>query len=175
MGYKGMAIFTDYDYYANQLWIAARYFESMVVLISFIFLKSKRNINPYILFSVYTLITACIMASIFVWRVFPVCFIDGIGLTDFKKISEYIICLILLAAIFVLNKNKDAFESIIFNYLRISMICTIVSELAFTVYIDNYGVSNLVGHYFKYFLSILSIKLYCEGNQRTSRNYFQGN
>lgn len=151
MGYKGMAIFSDYDYYANQLWIAARYFESIIVLLSFVFLKSKRNINPYILFGIYTIITAGIMASIFVWKIFPVCFIDGIGLTDFKKVSEYIICLILFAAIFVLNKNRDAFESNIFNYLRISMICTIISELAFTVYIDNYGLSNLVGHYFKIF------------------------
>ncbi|MDH3393348.1 MAG: hypothetical protein OEL66_05025, partial [Desulfobulbaceae bacterium] len=29
LAYKGMPIFTDYDYYANQLWIAARYLESI--------------------------------------------------------------------------------------------------------------------------------------------------
>ncbi|NRW44855.1 MASE3 domain-containing protein [Clostridium beijerinckii] len=34
LSYKGMEIFKDYDYYANQLWIAARYFESIVLIIS---------------------------------------------------------------------------------------------------------------------------------------------
>ncbi len=29
------------------------------------------------------------------------------------------------------------------------MIFTIISELAFTFYVDNYGISNLIGHYFK--------------------------
>ncbi|MDM8538665.1 MASE3 domain-containing protein, partial [Desulfobacterales bacterium HSG17] len=28
LSYKGMQIFKDYDYYANQLWIGARYLES---------------------------------------------------------------------------------------------------------------------------------------------------
>ena len=31
------------------------------------------------------------------------------------------------------------------------MVCTIISELAFTFYISNYGFSNLIGHYFKIF------------------------
>lgn len=35
--------------------------------------------------------------------------------------------------------------------MLLSIICTIISELAFTFYINNYGFSNLVGHYFKIF------------------------
>ncbi|MBT4876203.1 MAG: hypothetical protein HON48_13475, partial [Desulfobacula sp.] len=35
--------------------------------------------------------------------------------------------------------------------MLISIIFTILSELAFTFYINNYGFSNLVGHYFKLF------------------------
>jgi len=45
MSYKGMQIFKDYDYYANQLWIAARYFESIILLIAFIFVKSKNKVK----------------------------------------------------------------------------------------------------------------------------------
>ncbi len=36
-----------------------------------------------------------------------------------------------------------------------SIICTIISELAFTFYISNYGFSNLIGHYFKIFSFLL--------------------
>ncbi|MBU1341025.1 MAG: hybrid sensor histidine kinase/response regulator, partial [Proteobacteria bacterium] len=31
LSYKGMPIFTDYDFYANQLWIGARYMESITL------------------------------------------------------------------------------------------------------------------------------------------------
>jgi hypothetical protein len=41
LSYQGMMIFTDYDFHANQLWIAARYFESIVLLISLYILNRK--------------------------------------------------------------------------------------------------------------------------------------
>ena len=151
MSYKGMQIFKDYDYYANQLWIAARYFESIILLISFTSLKYKKKVNVYVIFSICAVITTLIMLSIFLWKSFPICFVDGQGLTNFKKYSEYIICLIIIVSIFVLTKNKDAFEGKVYGFICLSMVCTIVSELAFTIYIDNYGFSNLVGHYFKIF------------------------
>jgi diguanylate cyclase (GGDEF)-like protein len=149
ISYKGMPIFTDYDYYANQLWVAARFFEGVILLIASILVKSGKQINSYIVFSIFTLITTLIMMSIFVWKVFPVCFIDGIGLTPFKKYSEYIICLILLTGIAALTKNRDAFDSTVYKLLILSMICTVISEISFTVYLDNYGFYNLSGHYFK--------------------------
>jgi len=158
MSYKGMHIFTDYDYYANQLWIAARYFESIILLLAFIFIKSKKQINVYVLFGIYSVITLLIMLSIFTWKIFPICFVDGVGLTPFKKYSEYIISLILLASIMILTKKKDAFEGKVYKFLLLSMACTIISELAFTVYIDNYGFSNLIGHYFKLFSFYLIYK-----------------
>jgi len=34
LSYKGMNIFVDYDYYANQLWIGARYLESITLFYS---------------------------------------------------------------------------------------------------------------------------------------------
>ena len=51
----------------------------------------------------------------------------------------------------MLQKNSENFEKIIYRLLLVSLICTIISELAFTFYISNYGLSNLVGHYFKIF------------------------
>ncbi|MBP1754809.1 MAG: putative response regulator pleD [Firmicutes bacterium] len=149
MSYKGMQIFRDYDYYANQLWIAARYFESIVIVVSCVYIKSKKQINIFLVFSIYTIITAILMLSIFVWKVFPICFVEGQGLTLFKKISEYIICTILFLAIIILTKNRDAFNIRVYRLLLLSIISSIITELAFTLYIDNYGFSNLIGHYFK--------------------------
>ena len=151
LSYKGMPIFTSYDFYANELWIAARYMESVTLLLAFIFLSRNKVPKANLVFVVYAVITAILVTSIFYWKIFPVCFVEGSGLTPFKKISEYVICTILLAAIFFLQKNREKFEGKVFLYLLLSIICTIISELAFTAYISNYGFANIIGHYFKIF------------------------
>ncbi|MFA7061045.1 MAG: MASE3 domain-containing protein [Pedobacter sp.] len=151
LAYKGMPVFTDYDYYANQLWIAARALESITLLAAFLLLFTSRNIKAGWIFILYTLTTALLVASIFYWKIFPVCFIDGKGLTPFKINSEYVICAILVASIVLLIRNKNHFTGSVYKLLLLSMTYTIVSELSFTFYIDNYGISNLVGHFFKLF------------------------
>jgi hypothetical protein len=151
LAYKGMPIFTNYDYYANQLWIGARYMESITLLTAFFFLGKPRLPSVERIFSLYLVITGLIVASIFSWKIFPVCFIEGIGLTPFKKISEYLICGILVAALYCLHRKRDQFDDKVSGLLLASILCTILSELAFTFYISNYGFSNMVGHYCKIF------------------------
>lgn len=151
LGYKGMGIFKDYDYYANQLWIAARYMESLTLLGAFVFLHKKKKIDEYWMMVAYTCVTILAILSIFFWKIFPICFVEGVGQTRFKQGSEYIINLILLFSLWFLYKNKHYFEKKIYRYLFWSIIFTIISEFAFTIYISNYGFSNLVGHYFKIF------------------------
>ena len=70
--------------------------------------------------------------------------------------SEYVICVILVISAIMLLKNRSRFSSKIFFILLASIIFTILSELAFTLYRDNYGTLNLIGHYFK-ILSFLMI------------------
>lgn len=106
------------------------------------------------------LATTGIVLSIFVWKLFPECFVEGTGLTPFKKYSEYIICMILAVSIWLLNKNRKRFDPGIYKVLFGSLVCTIISELAF--YVSNYGASNLVGHYFKLFSFYLIYKAIIE-------------
>ena len=149
LSYKGMNIFTEYDFYANELWIGARYMESITLLLAVYFLHTGRMVKPYREFTAYTVVTGLLVASIFYWKIFPECFIEGVGLTPFKKISEYIICSILLLNIYLLKLNREKFELGVYWLIFWSLICTIISELAFTFYLSNYGISNIVGHYFK--------------------------
>lgn len=162
LAYKGMPIFTDYDYYANQLWIGARYLESITIMVAFYFLGRDKVLKPEQIFMIYTVITTIILLMVFYWKIFPACFVDGSGLTVFKKNSEYIICLILMGSMLLLRKNRDRFESRIYIILLLSLAFTIVSELAFTFYVSNYGISNLVGHYFKLFSFYLIYKAIIE-------------
>ncbi|WP_419788382.1 MASE3 domain-containing protein [Pseudodesulfovibrio sp.] len=157
LSYKGMGIFT-YQYYANQLWIATRYLESLSLLVAFLYVRGKRQFDPTALFAVFTVVTLVIIASIFWWHIFPVCFVEGQGLTPFKKNSEYIISTILLVDIVLLWRLRDQFPPKVHRWLIMSLAFTIASELSFTFYISNYGVSNLVGHYFKIFSFFLIYK-----------------
>jgi signal transduction histidine kinase len=150
LSYKGMGIFQSAE--ANiptQLWIGGRYLQSLSLLAGLFFLR--RTLSSTILFCSYLLVTALILASIFYWRIFPDCFIEGAGLTPFKKISEYVISAILLTTIGLLLKKRQMFEPRVLRLLVISITLTIGSELAFTFYVSVYGLSNLVGHFFKIF------------------------
>ena len=83
------------------------------------------------------------------WSVFPACFVEGAGLTRFKKVSEYVISIILFGAIILLFQKRRVLDQGVFRLLSISIALTIGSELAFTFYVSVYGFSNLIGHYFK--------------------------
>jgi Membrane-associated sensor domain len=147
LGYKGMGIFTEYD--ANlptQLWIAARYLESISLFIAPVFLN--RRIDKNIAIWVYGVASALLIASIFT-NVFPDCFIEGSGLTLFKKLSEFVVSGILISAIMFLFSKRRDFDADIFKFLISAMVLTIGAELSFTFYISVYGFSNLIGHYFK--------------------------
>jgi len=168
-------IFTDYDYYANQLWIGARYLESLSLLVFFIFSGSRTRFSFGSVFVFYAFATTGILLSVFYWKIFPICFIEGQGLTPFKKTSEYIISGILMLTLFVLYYRRDQFDSYIRKLLTWSLLLTMMSELAFTFYISNYGFSNLVGHYLKIASFYLIYKAIIEtGLKRPFSLLFQG-
>lgn len=146
--YKGMMILHNQD--ANiptQLWTIARYTESLSLLIAPVFLT--RSINPIRTLIIYLVLTAALLWSVFT-GIFPTCYVEGVGLTFFKKLSEYIICVILTGAFGMLWINRQRFSPAIFNLLGASVILTICSELAFTAYISVSGIPNIVGHFLKF-------------------------
>ncbi len=147
MAYKGMSIFIGYD--ANlptQLWILGRYTESLSLLISPIFLKRKLDIKMALIS--FSLITGILTTLIFSGH-FPACFVEGKGLTQFKIVSEYIISIILLLALYYFLTNRAKFDSKILKLVSFSILLKIGGELAFTTYLSVYGSSNMLGHYFK--------------------------
>lgn len=157
LSYKGMGVFPGED--ANlptQLWIATRYLESVSFLIAPLFFKRKLHCGH--VFAAYGLTTLLLLLCIFRWDLFPACFIDGSGLTRFKIVSEYVICLIFAGSAVLLYKNRSHFEPSVFQLLTASLIVTILSDLTFTLYSDVYGMSNMVGHVLKITSSYLIYK-----------------
>ncbi len=147
LAYKGIELFSGYGTnLPTQLWIAARYVESLTLLIAPFYIS--RKLVPGRILAVYLVITLIILLAIFD-RAFPDCYIEGVGLTPFKIISEYLISSILLVALIFLLKKRMYFDQEVLKLLVLSIITTIGSELFFTFYIGVFDISNLVGHYLK--------------------------
>ena len=121
----------------TQLWIAARYTESLVWLAVPLFLRHRWKAE-YVFISLAA-VTAFILVSIFYFDIFPDCYVEGVGLTSFMRISNYSISFIFLIAVFLLVSRRRGFDSLVFNYLVGSLITGIISELTFTLSIDMYG------------------------------------
>ncbi|MBM3157708.1 MAG: PAS domain S-box protein, partial [Chloroflexi bacterium] len=148
LSYKGMGVFPDYDAdLPTQLWIAGRYVQSISLLVAPLLIGRKLNAN-YI-FLGYLIAISLLLASIFAWQVFPVCFVEGVGLTPFKKISEYVISAILLVAIYFLFLRRNKFDKNVLRLLAASIIMTIGSEMFFTFYTGVYDIFNIIGHFLK--------------------------
>lgn len=148
LAYTGMGVFPGYS--SNlpaQLWIAGRYVESISLLIAALVLG--RKLRPHFVFLGYTVGISLLLVSIFYWDIFPQCFIEGVGLTPFKKVSEYIISLILVGSMILLLRSRRQFDKGVLRLLVASIVITIGSELAFTFYVSVFGLSNLIGHLFK--------------------------
>lgn len=149
LNYKGMGLFADGG--ANtgvQIWIGTRYLESVLLLSAPWFLKNKFNrVYSFLFFGA----VAVLIVSLVKFGFFPGGFVEGKGLTPFKIYSEYFIIFLLAASIYYLIKQKAFLERSILNAMVVAIVFTMGAELAFTFYVNVYGLSNLVGHILKLF------------------------
>lgn len=149
LSYKGMTTISTHGFPANQFWVATRFLEAATLLIGCLILKGRKRLNADLIFLIFFICSTLIALSILYWNIFPVCYIDGVGQTDFKIYTEYLVIAILLASTYLLNKNRNHFSPIVYKLLLVSMIFTILSEICFSLYISNYSTANELGHYAK--------------------------
>ncbi|WP_258360515.1 sensor domain-containing diguanylate cyclase [Moorella sulfitireducens] len=147
IAYKGMGIFAATGAnLATQLWISGRLLEAFVLLTA-PFVQTRRARQS--LWFIYALYSSLVLTTIFWWRIFPTCYIEGSGLTPFKIITEYAIICILLLTLYILKKHEPALPGVMVNYLSYSILTTIASEFCFTLYVNVYDLANFTGHLLK--------------------------
>ncbi len=148
MTYHGMGVFAiEGSNVTTQTWIIARYLESLSLL-SLPFVINRR-INPVLIISLYSVISVFLFLLVFVYQVFPDAYIEGRGLTPFKIVSEYLICVILAGAAVMFYRRRHELHMVIYRLMMVAIGFTIAQELAFTLYTDVYGPANMLGHLFK--------------------------
>ena len=151
LAYKGMGIINFTNIYVSvDFWLAARLLEALTLLAAPLLARKKTHLG-FVAFGMaaYTLCISAII--IFYPHIIPPFFIEGVGLTDVKIYSEYVLILIFALAGYFTLKSKLSIEKSERTLLLGAIFLTILAELAFTRYTDVYGTYNMTGHVIKMF------------------------
>ena len=147
LAYYGMGVFPGHGRdLPTQLWIIARFLKAFSLLIAPLFFI--RKVNTLLTLSIFTLVVLIGLTLAFT-GLFPACYIDGIGLTTFKILSEYVICVLFGVAGFMLYHRREYLGEPVYQLLQAFLAASILSELSFTLYTDVYGFFNMLGHFLK--------------------------
>ena len=145
LAYKGMGVFSGYEpNLSTQLWIILRYMQSLSFLVAVLLIGRSIKTAPVLI--IYATVTALLLLSIFKWHNFPVCFREGVGLTPFKIISEYVVGAIFVLALAGLFVKRRVMDRTVLRWMAASTLMAIFSGMMFTFYVDVYGFSNMAGH-----------------------------
>lgn len=147
LSYKGMGVFPGYT--ANlptQFWILGRLVEfgglTTVVL-------WPRRVSGITLASAVFLAVVGGTGAIFLGY-FPDCFLEGKGLTLFKITAEYVMVILLFTLLVHVQRNRSEDVLPFRKSISWALVFSALAEFSFTLYTDVYGLSNMVGHLFRF-------------------------
>ncbi len=149
LAYKGMGVFPQAGAdLSGQLWVAARYLYALAFAsASASLFLSRRKISTMLPAFVWGLLTLLFLVLIFTGR-FPTCFIDGVGLTTFKKNSEIITIVFFALAALLTWIKQDKMDRRVLRMLFIALLLTMAAGCMFIFYVHVDSTPNLFGHCF---------------------------
>lgn len=156
LAYRGMSIFTTTANIPTSLWILARYMQATAFLAAPLLHRRSWDVRHILV--VFAAATAVGMTSIIAWDIFPLTYAEGVGLTTFKVVSEYVISAMLVVSLLLLHRIRGEFQPRIYKLLAYSIVLSVLSELAFTSYVGVYDFANLTGHIFKLVVAYMLFK-----------------
>lgn len=158
LNYEGMGLGGgDYFNLSIQFRIAAAYAESLsLLLLSFIFCRDSglKHIQLKSIIIMYSIAAAVLFLLIFNLNIFPDCYIPGKGFTLFKTISQSIVTMLLLTALFHIIKGRRKYSSTMFTFFLLSISSSIAAESIFAFGVNPICNLSMISHIFK------SISLY---------------
>ena len=148
--YRGMRVFPEAGVDPpTQFWVAARAMEACSYLAAACLLGRSGRLQAWPTLLFFIGIATLLGLSIWPWRIFPSCLVEGQGLTPFKIAAEYVICALLLGSGLLFWKGRRQFDPKLIRLLLLSIGLTILAEITFANYYDVYGINNFLGHLLK--------------------------
>lgn len=136
----------------TQLWLGARVLLAVTFIVAPFAIGRRLDLRLVVI--CYAACDAFLLASVFWWRIFPATLTQA-GLTPFKKVAEYVICLLFALAIALLWRRRDQLPAHSFRLLGAALVTSIVAELCFSVYHSAATWPNLLGHLFLVLSAVL--------------------
>ena len=147
--FKGMPFVHEHDLNTTiNLWVVARYFEA-IILLSVPFILNKEWPRSWVFICLGVVATGLIYMSFSDF--FPIMFSSEAGLTDTKILNEWIIVFLLIGAAVSNYRARALLDRRTLELILISIGFTIAAELMFTLYTDLFGLTLILGHFFKLF------------------------
>ncbi len=132
----------------SQFWLIARSIEALAVVLAPLVIRRQVDfLRPALAFGLVAGIG--VLSVLKGW--FPETFEDGVGLTNFKIVVEYLIIDLTLVGLLLLWRSRDCFSKKVFHLLVASLLAAAITEFCFTRYVNFYDFANEAGHYFRLF------------------------
>ncbi|GEM_PF-635562 len=160
MSYAGMPDFftPNSPNKSTQFWIAGRLFASLAFLASAFVYRETRSFwlsKPFLLCIALSFSAYVAVAAIFFPTWLPTTFVEGSGLTPFKKGAEYLcIALFLAAALAYWHRLHKSGERLLFFFIA-ALLFSAFGELAFVAYQSAFDIHNVLGHLYKIIAGLL--------------------
>lgn len=157
LAYKYSGIFINEDFnLAMQLDVIAKYQYAIGLFI--VGISFYKSIKMCYVFIIYGIISITSLLGIFYWQVFPACYVEGLGYTNFKIDSEDTVCLILILSLALLIRNKTYFSFKVFQLLIFFYSASIGTEFIMIIYHNMFAVRTIFANWLKL---IAYIFFYC--------------
>ncbi|HYH40208.1 MAG TPA: MASE3 domain-containing protein [Azospirillum sp.] len=144
LAYKGMGVFPDADAdLPTQLWVASRLVEAAALCIA--------AFTPHRRFPAGLTVVAVGGVSVgllgaIALGVFPACYVEGSGLTPFKKASEAVAIALYAVAVAGIRRQTNERARHRRRLFQLAVIANALGSLSFSLYVDVYGLLNFAGH-----------------------------
>ena len=151
LSFKGMPAFFTENGTSNRattFWILSKLIFSLAFLLGGNLSDDiKCNIRKKYFFLASSLISLILFITVTWYPTFlPAMYVEGHGLTVAKVFLEYLVILILITASIIYIKNSFKFHDNKLLVISCALILGVLSEFAFTQYVDVYGIYNYIGH-----------------------------
>ncbi len=137
---------------STQFWIAARLFAAVTFFISaYVYpdTDSRWPSRTVLLLSALSISGLVFVGVTFFPSRLPATFVEGVGLTSFKKFSEYVVITVLsFATLAYWRRFSRTGQKLLLYYIAALIIC-ICSEFAFAIYESVFDTFNVIGHIYK--------------------------
>jgi PAS domain S-box-containing protein len=133
----------------SRFWLVSRTLELCTIALSVFLLNNNIKVDYRLIFFSYLVLFTLFVLDILYFNIIPVCRIEGIGQTQFKIISEYIITFGFIICIYKFYKYNNSMDKSMFLYIEASMILKVFYELFIISKTANTDIFFLISHILK--------------------------